>query len=146
MRWPWSPPGGYWLEGEEVHQQLDQDYMREAMVDDSLPFQCLGAPSSCFTPPENAGISYLGWCCTAWLSSKFNGDGNCQFWASSVQFYRTPEHRIFVWQQLVKQLGSHWLIMRYILDMSLWITENILRRCQKMDSEVIMLHCRLPRT
>ncbi|XBJ07613.1 hypothetical protein VPH35_013102 [Triticum aestivum] len=115
------------------------------MVDDSLPFRCLGAPSSCFTPPENAGISYLGWCCTAWLSSKFNGDGNCQFWAF-VQFYRTPEHRIFVRQQLVKQLGSHWLIMRYILDMSLWITENILRRCQKMDSEVIMLQCRLPRT
>ncbi|XP_044421201.1 uncharacterized protein [Triticum aestivum] len=133
------------------------------MVDDSLPFQCLGAPSSCFTPLENAGIPYLGWCCTAWLSSKFNGDGNCQFWASSVQFYRTPEHRIFVRQQLVKHvsiikvatfirvlltvtLESHWLIMRYILDMSLWITENILRRCQKMDSEVIMLHCRLPRT
>ncbi|XP_044421202.1 uncharacterized protein [Triticum aestivum] len=100
------------------------------MVDDSLPFQCLGAPSSCFTPLENAGIPYLGWCCTAWLSSKFNGDGNCQFWASSVQFYRTPEHRIFVRQQLVKHLESHWLIMRYILDMSLWITENILRRCQ----------------
>ncbi|XP_044450435.1 uncharacterized protein [Triticum aestivum] len=24
---PSSPPGGYWLEGDEVHQQLDQDYM-----------------------------------------------------------------------------------------------------------------------
>ena len=29
------------------------------MVDDSLPFRCLGAPSSCFTPPENAGVSSL---------------------------------------------------------------------------------------
>uniref|UniRef100_A0A453PQR2 OTU domain-containing protein n=1 Tax=Aegilops tauschii subsp. strangulata TaxID=200361 RepID=A0A453PQR2_AEGTS len=32
-----------------------------------------------------------------------NGDDNCQFWALSDQFYRTPEHRRFVRQQVVNQ-------------------------------------------
>ncbi|XP_054811146.1 OVARIAN TUMOR DOMAIN-containing deubiquitinating enzyme 12-like [Prosopis cineraria] len=41
------------------------------------------------------------------VESKVEGDGNCQFRALSDQIYRTPEHHIFVREQVVNQLKSY---------------------------------------
>uniref|UniRef100_A0A453MK36 Uncharacterized protein n=1 Tax=Aegilops tauschii subsp. strangulata TaxID=200361 RepID=A0A453MK36_AEGTS len=75
---------------------------------------------------------------------KVNGDGNCQvFGHCPINSTELPN--------TIDLCGNRWsislsLIPRYMLDMSLWITENILRRCQRSESGVTMLHCRLLQT
>ncbi|XP_075636108.1 OVARIAN TUMOR DOMAIN-containing deubiquitinating enzyme 12-like isoform X2 [Castanea sativa] len=41
------------------------------------------------------------------VEQKVQGDGNCQFRALSDQFYRTPEHHIFVREQVINQLKTY---------------------------------------
>nr|XP_023917785.1 OTU domain-containing protein DDB_G0284757-like isoform X1 [Quercus suber]XP_023917786.1 OTU domain-containing protein DDB_G0284757-like isoform X1 [Quercus suber] len=41
------------------------------------------------------------------IEQKVQGDGNCQFRALSVQFYGTPEHHIFVREQVINQLKTY---------------------------------------
>lgn len=41
------------------------------------------------------------------VEHKVQGDGNCQFRALSDQLYNTPDHHMFVRQQVVSQLKSH---------------------------------------
>ncbi|KAK4607103.1 hypothetical protein RGQ29_001072 [Quercus rubra] len=41
------------------------------------------------------------------IEQKVQGDGNCQFRALSDQFYRTPEHHIFVRDQVINQLKTY---------------------------------------
>ncbi|KAH9768430.1 OVARIAN TUMOR DOMAIN-containing deubiquitinating enzyme 9 [Citrus sinensis] len=41
------------------------------------------------------------------VENKVQGDGNCQFRSLSDQLYRSPEHHMFVRQQVVNQLKAH---------------------------------------